>query len=371
MKIYNKRGNLAYKERRVVAQIEEAIAKKLKENPNFQFEPANNLDELQQLHSKLCIDDVAFTEIPHPSSDNAEPNTQEKSPEVPKSETTEASESTENVADPFNRDEAFVRGYVKGTDFPGDKVENLNPNATFGEPQTSKSAFEMPPENADEQQPGSSGKSPKNDNKTNEPKSSQAKIVNPNTSEASPSEKRKNTKKMAKVIVLLVTGLWQKGMLFWSTKNVNDMELRRMHESGEIDMINKIQLPEGDEVTISDFFMSQSASVQEAIEITQEEKDRLTESLTAVMVKKGIEPTDEQMLILDMIEILGIKTLQVYAIKSSLDAVLEQLKIQNAPNFAISREHGQAITREQGPEAPIVNNEKAPTESNLEVITEK
>ena len=51
-KVYNKIGRINYKEKKLLGKVEEAIAKKMSENPSFSFEPASNYNELQNLYYK-------------------------------------------------------------------------------------------------------------------------------------------------------------------------------------------------------------------------------------------------------------------------------------------------------------------------------
>ena len=64
MKIYKKRGNKNYKERKLLRDLEPYIEKRVAEDPNFANEviPATNYNELQQMHQRYIVEDVAFEE---------------------------------------------------------------------------------------------------------------------------------------------------------------------------------------------------------------------------------------------------------------------------------------------------------------------
>ena len=64
MKIYTKRGNKNYKEKRLLKDLEPFIQKRMNEDPNFenQFLPATNYLELEKMHQKYIVEDVEIEE---------------------------------------------------------------------------------------------------------------------------------------------------------------------------------------------------------------------------------------------------------------------------------------------------------------------
>ena len=52
MKIYKKRGNKNYKERKMLAELEPILAKKLEQDPNFTIVTATNPQELRTLYKQ-------------------------------------------------------------------------------------------------------------------------------------------------------------------------------------------------------------------------------------------------------------------------------------------------------------------------------
>ena len=63
MKVYLKKGNTSYKEKKLAEKLREVIEKKIAEDPNFKFEPATNFDDLQTYYNRYCIEDVPFEEV--------------------------------------------------------------------------------------------------------------------------------------------------------------------------------------------------------------------------------------------------------------------------------------------------------------------
>jgi len=151
MRVYLKKGNLNFKERRMVSAVESAISKKLEANPDFQYNTATNFNELEALWSEHCTEEVPFTEVP--KNESSEPTSDiDETPEIE-----DTTDNGNSGVDPFNRDEPIVRDYVKGTDFPGDKIKQSNQNV-YGEPQTRFDQMQMPDENGDiNLPPGSKG----------------------------------------------------------------------------------------------------------------------------------------------------------------------------------------------------------------------
>jgi len=62
IKVYMKRGNTNYREKKYIAKLEKAIQEKLEKDPNFKFEPAKSFDELEALYNAHVPEDVEFEE---------------------------------------------------------------------------------------------------------------------------------------------------------------------------------------------------------------------------------------------------------------------------------------------------------------------
>lgn len=339
MKIYSKRGNLNYKERRLVAQITEAIEKKLIENPSLQVTPANTPAELEKLYNEHCTEYVDFQEIDEKgkgaetennggdTTDDTE--TQHKNFRDGVAENVTTEDKGANVVDPFNRDEAIVRDYVKQSDFPGDKT-NSTGSKTYGEPQTSFDQMKMPPtdeELAQEQkEKGSTSSASTNTSKPTNNTSTPTN--NNNLGGETEAQAKKRSRKFANTIVLLVTGLYQKGVIWWATKDINEEKLLEHSAKGELDLLEQLSLSEEQDIAVKDFFGMQCQAITQAVNVTPEEKLRLTDSLAELLIEKKIAPSNTQMLLFDVVEVFGLKTLAVYQIAEQSKALLEQLIIK-------------------------------------------
>jgi hypothetical protein len=340
IKVYKKRGNTNYKEKRLIESLQEEFAKRVESDPNFSVEPAKNFSELEQMFNQYCTEAVDFTEVPN-TDESTEQIVEEVVEDIPK-ETTVADSGSGNV-DPFNRQEPIVRDYVKGSDYVDDveKLQNTNPNGEpmqFSEPTSFEQSFRMPTEameNAEEplDNPipgGQAGPPPTPKPKQNQPGPTPNPIPQAGAqdyAQVDGAKQRKQTKRFAKSIVRLVSGLFEKGIVFWGTKDIHEAKLQELELTGEIDFSLVVSLDENQETTIRDFFASQEATIQELAVVTKEEQDRLTESLTEILLEKGVAPSNGQMMIIDVLEVFGIKAMGTFVIQRQNMALLNQLRM--------------------------------------------
>lgn len=372
MKVYIKKGNLNFKERRMVKALESAISKKMSERANFGFEPATNFSELEALWTEHCTEEVEYTEVKTDNNNqtSAMEGTEPQNEETPnvgdentETGTDETSSGSSNV-DPFNRDEPIVRDYVKGSDFPGDKAKTST-QSIFGEPQTRFDQMQMPDlDNPDQQAQGG----PKNQGQTqqpkSEPKSSTSNPVNPKFNDMSDNQKKKQTQKMARSIVRLVCAVYEKGIIWWGTKEITDAKLQELQVSGELDLSLLLDLSEGQEMEVRDFFEKQRGQIESLAVITNEEKEILIESLTDVMLEKGIGPTPMQVLMLNIAEVFGVRTLMAYSIQKQTGELITQLKDITANQRKLQRQQERGEYSQ--PQAPAPEQPETETNENTE-----
>lgn len=366
MKIYEKRGNLNYKERKIIEQIKDAIDRKMVGNPDFKVNTAKSMKELEGLYREHCVETVEFTEVPNGSKEkvNIEPEVQNQEQTMSEETTSSVEGSTEQTKkpfDPFNREKPLVREYVRGSDFPGEKMNEEGTNKSFGEPQTAFDQMQMPPDTSDM---GAEEKKETHENfikggaSKPEPKASKG-VPMSSDSNGPPLdlERKKNAKKMAKTVVLLVVGLYQKGLVWWGTKDTNEASLIAMEVAGEIDCSALLQLSDDQQITVRDFFASQEQQIKQCVIIEKEEIERLTESLTAVMIKKELAPSHEQVLLFEAVEILGLKLLAVWGIQKQNKGILEQLIIANKRVAGGHEEYVPPVEqKEEKQEEPVEQN---------------
>jgi hypothetical protein len=146
MKIYNKRGATNYKEKRLIAEITDALSKK-----SVSFTPANNFEELQQLHDKICGDFDDYEEVKDDAENETEIEQKHKEFRQGMAETMTPNDDKSSTifTDPFNDAEPIVRDYVLSEDFES-KEQNAEPTkTTFDEPTSFEESFELPSEDAE------------------------------------------------------------------------------------------------------------------------------------------------------------------------------------------------------------------------------
>lgn len=336
MKFYHKKGNKNYKERKLIADLEEKFAKKISENPEFEKSvvPATNYEELKMLHQKYMSEDVEVIEEVNEETDNlnnlkedskninmAKDNNDIEDVEYTESKQDKGSNSNSFI-DPFNREEPIVRDYVFGDDSMSKNGTTKNVSKTvFDEPTNFTDAFEIPDDEEEEgKQNNSSNSSVKSSESKQEP-------YNPNFDEMSAGKKRRSTKRFAKYIVEAVSTLSEKGFVWYANKDINDSKLAEYEMSGEMDLSLLVSLEDGQEVTVKQFFQIQCLKAEQLSKIPQEEKDDLADALAEVLMEKGVGPTPTQELILISLKIFGGQALTLMALKSQTNSLLTQLKV--------------------------------------------
>ena len=360
MKIYLKKGNLSYKERRMVEQLTKSLEQRTKLDPNFSIQPAENISDLQKLWTEYCVDEVEYSEVPKGNSEVEPVYSDNNEPIAEKQETTEPTQNNDydeeddwddasSNSDPFNRDEPIVRDYVKGSDFPDDKVK-VDAKNNYDEPRTQRDQMRIPGSEEDIQnntnKTGSNNNSQGNNN-SGSPKNSasggSSAPMNPKFNEMSDSQKKKQTTRMAKSIVRLVCTLAEKGFEWWGNKGITEEEIAQLEATDQIDTDLEVMsmIGPGQVVTIKNFFAQQRIAVSEISKISEEEKQMLVESLVEVMIEKGIGPTPMQNLLLNILEVVVVRGLAIYGIQKQNANILAQLiemkeiqKKQNPDKYA-------------------------------------
>lgn len=339
MRIYAKHGRLSYKERRLLDAIEKAIDKKRLTEPDFTVDTAFNEFELQHLHDRLCVIDVEYKEVP-PDAGDANESQQLKdhrnfrdrlSPESQEETVSQNSPMSTKAIDPLNAQGPIVRDYVLNEEIS--RNENASSEdgvkTDFAEPTTFSESFEIP-DSSQEQKTNLGGGGDKGGGKK-PPTEGGARSFNPQFDEMSSGRKKRTTKRMAKLIVEAVIMLAEKGCIWWSTKDITEDKLIQYELDGEMDLSLLISLENDQQATIREWFVSQRLSAEQLFKVDEEDKNDLIESLTEVMMEKGIAPTPTQELIINAVKTfvldMGIKAL---ALQSQIKAVLTELRARNA-----------------------------------------
>jgi hypothetical protein len=357
MKVYQKRGALNYKEKRMVTAIEKALSEKIAKQPELanQFDPARNFDELKSLFDEYCVTDTEFVDIPNNEKVGNQQETETTHEEFRKGmEDTiqkpkpEQPTETKTFIDPFNDAEPIVRDYVQSGGLK-EEGEQQSTQTEFAEPTTQQGAFEMP---TDDDEKGASGKTIKG--KKPEP----SKPINPKFDDMSDSKKKRSTKRFAKIIIEGVCLLAEKGCIWWTTKNITEDKLAQYEIDGEMDLQILLTLDDGQQATVREWFAQKVNDAQTLFKVSETDKSDLIDSLYEVMLEKGVAPTPMQELIINAVKTfvldMGLKAL---GLSSQINNVLGQLKLMKANTMEANFEED-------------VNFENPATEQEEQQVTE-
>jgi hypothetical protein len=312
IKVYNRKGNIGLKEKAMVRELEKAVAKLQQEDPNFQFKPANNISELEGLYNEYAITDVDFveTKVPEPESTVVEDF---------KKDTGSSMGSSEKLIDPFNREEPIVRDYVLNEEFAEETAQSTK--SSFDEPLSFDESFSIPESETlgQTQQPAEKGFVEPEQPIQNEP-------MNPAYNEMDSAKQRKKTKRFAKQIVALTCDLLEKGFEWYTMKDITEAKLTEYEINDEMDLSLLLDMPNGQQSSVKDFFISQHQVIKDESKVDAEDREDLADALTEVFLEKGIAPTPMQELMLVGARIIGLQTLKAVAIANSNKSILSQLR---------------------------------------------
>ena len=319
MKIYNKRGATNYKEKKLVAEITEALSKK-----SVSYESANNFEELKALHDKIVGNFDDYEEV---SQDN---DIEQKHKEFRQGmaetmQPNDSKESTTTLIDPFNDAEPIVRDYVLSEDFESKESASTDEpvKTTFDEPTSFEESFELP-SSEDEK---SNTKNPKEKKEQKPP----AEKVNPRFDDMSSAKKRRSTKKLAQMIVQGTCILAEKGCIWWTTKDITEDKLVEYELQNTMDLQILLTLEEGQQITIREWFRAKVSQANDGLfRVSEEDKNDLAESLFEVLMEKGIAPTPMQELMINAVKTFVLDMgLKAIAFRSEIKSVLNQLVVMN------------------------------------------
>lgn len=340
-KVYVKQGKKGYKEARMISEIEKAIEKRLKKDPNFTFEPAQDKDELKALYDKYVVEDTEFEEVPAETKSELKTETEnietqhkdfkkgmEETVKKPETETVGSSE------DPFNAEEPNIRDYVLKDEFP-DKKEMGNNGGSFAEPVTFNESFNIP---GDEESPKQAGVGAESEQKTSDgaaqkSKEKKTEPINPGFDNMSTKDQNKTTKRLAKAIVFAYCTIVEKTGVWLATKDITEEKLLEYQLSGEMPaeaLEILISLDGSTQVTTGEFFEHLRREANSKIKFEKEDQEEMAELLAEVLKKRGIAPTVEQNLIMAVVMSTLKVGLAAIAISSASKSVVSQLRTPGA-----------------------------------------
>lgn len=315
VKVYVKRGNLNYKERKYIQEITKALEEK---GITGDFQPATNFDELKSLYNEYC-------------SQDAEIISETKNP--PKQESSSFSASDNDVADdkkfidPFNDGEVIVRDYVIDESM---KSKAASGKTSFDEP-SADSKFELPDDSMIDDDKTTSSQ-PKGNNQQGNMNSGGAKQkekappMNPSFDDMSSSAKKKSTKRLAKAIVFATCKLAEFGCVWYVTKDITPDKVAEYDLKKTMDLDLLLSLDNDQQITVRDWFALQVKNSNDLLKVSEEGKEEMADALYLVLMEKGVALTPTQEAILSfgvhVVLDLGVKA---YAMQQQIKSVLNQL----------------------------------------------
>lgn len=318
LKLYNKLGKQNWKEKRFVEGITEKLLEQSQTDPSVlqNITPVNSIEELEAWYKKLTAQSVEFEEMPK-ESEQSKPNDMTDTEKKPKS------------PDPFNRQEPNVRDYVLKDNFSPDNDTSSNIKSQYSEPLNFDDAFHIPTDEEIAQTNNTqSNTRPSGGNNSgsnfNTPRSSGG------GDEVDPARARRRSKRFAKQIVEMTCMALEIGFVWYCSKDINENKLAEYELTGEMDLSLLLDMPDGDQMTVKEFFMQQLGGIVEDSKIEKEDREELTDALTEVFIERNIAPKPEWELALCGLAIAGKQTLKAVARSKQINGLIEQLKIQNA-----------------------------------------
>lgn len=361
IKIYrsNTRGNLDYKLKKLVRELEPIIERKMITDPNFAstFRAATTPEELQRLHSVHCAETATIlSEIknePNINLSNME-NESHNSENNKPSET--GSGAQKKVIDPINEAEPIIRDYVLQDDAYEKKSSIPSAGAradeplSFNEPMSFQEAFDIPLDANEDPKLGDKKEgeqkqqsSTQNNTQQSAPKKEP---VNPYFDDQSNQNKKKQTKRMAKYIVKVVVTLLEKGFVWWTTKDINEAKLIELELKGEIDLNVLFALSETEQQTAREFFARMCKDAIAGSKVEEDDILELTDALFEVLIEKGIAPTPMQNLALVSLQIVGAKVITALGLSAMTNSILAGLKENHKQNMENETEEEAEMERE-------------------------
>jgi hypothetical protein len=344
-KIFSRRGKPTWKEKKLLADLEPILERKLVTDSNFaaNFRPVSSLEDLQRLHSIYCTENAQIiSETPNNTTmqkDNETMLSNEK--EINLNETRTKLEETEtksSFSDPFNEEEPIIRDYVlKGDEYSKQPINNqFDNNIVFNEPTNFDDAFSIP--DIDDNTSHTSGTTNTSNsggnnggnnggNKTEAPKNNpKPQPVNPYFDDQSNQNKKKQTKRFAKYITGFVCFALEKGYVWFTTKDINEAKMIEYELKGDFDVSLMVTLDSETRVTAKEFFRKMCTDAIVASKISQDDQDELSDALADVLMEKGIAPTPMQTLLMVSGQILAKQVTNAFMSISISKSVIAGLK---------------------------------------------
>jgi hypothetical protein len=361
IKVYssNQRGNVDYKLKKLIKELEPIIERKMITDPNFAstFSPATTPDELQRLHSVYCAENATIiSEIKNEPNINLS-NMENENHKIENNKSSETvSSAQKQVIDPINEAEPIIRDYVLQDDAyerkstipsAGARIEDT---LKFDEPMNFQEAFDIPIDANDDAKLGDKKESEQKQQTSSQNNTQQSspkkEPVNPYFDDQSNQQKKKQTRRMAKYIVKVVVTLLEKGFVWWTTKDINEAKLIELELKGEIDLNVLFALSETEQQTAREFFARMCKDAIAGSKVEEDDQNELTDALYEVLIEKGIAPTPMQNLALVSLQIVGAKVLTALGLTAMTNSILSGLKESHKQTMENEAEEEADLERE-------------------------
>lgn len=330
-KFYKKKGNLNWKERKIITEIEETIA--LNPDKKSLLYDVTDFKQLEKLRLEIVSEDTGVLD-----SSESNPTVSKEEVKDVKEPIKEESMSQDNQRptkkfDPFNREEPIVRDYVMENQFEEEPIAKRSNSQPFSEPQNFAEAFEIPTAESEEEEhyvgtASDSGKRGGGGSSGSGGGNSTGSSYSASDDSGDSAKARKRSKRFAKSVVNMVCTLAELGFIWWTSKEINESKLAEYELSGEYDLSQILEMEDQQQVTVKQFFLMQLGTIQEAAKIDDAERAELTDALTEVFIEENIQPSPKYDLVLTALTVFGKKGLVAYSIQQQQKAVLEQLRIK-------------------------------------------
>lgn len=332
IKVYLKNGRRTGAESNLAKALQKEIEKRIAENPDFakEFRPAQTLEQLKNLHKEYCVEDAVYENVNSDVSEEKSTlfgNSKTKAPEV-------EFDDNDSFIDPMNREEPIIRDYVQNGGFADAGASKKGIQQTsFSEPLSEFEAFDLPSDD----EPNTSGGQPNkggntqggNNNNGGQKKPEKKPPLNPEFDDMSSGKKKRSTKKFAGYIVDAVCMLLERGFVWYTTKDINEAKLAEYELNDEMDLTILLNLENGQEVTVKQFFLLQAKTAEQLAVIDEQEKKDLAEALAEVLMEKGFAPTPTQEALLIGVKMVAGKFILAMTITGQNNAMLNQLRVMH------------------------------------------
>jgi hypothetical protein len=144
--------------------------------------------------------------------------------------------------------------------------------------------------------------------------------------------------------------LLERGFVWYTTKDINEAKLAEYELNDEMDLTILLNLENGQEVTVKQFFLLQAKTAEQLAVIDEQEKKDLAEALAEVLMEKGFAPTPTQEALLIGVKMVAGKFILAMTITGQNNAMLNQLRVMHQEGGAPRQpQYQQPPQREQDP----------------------